>query len=149
MPAKTSDKNTDPGVEEQAPLDSSDPTEPDPSKKVKDAVNRVAKGFSFGAESVSTVVKRALQAREHVLMVRVNDETLARISDLKDAGLFRSRSEAAAYLIAEGIVAKQDLFDRIQTKIKKIQQIKDELRALADNAGGLPLPDDAPSGDDD
>jgi hypothetical protein len=147
MPAKTSDKTSDPELTEKDSFESDEFQEPIAGKKVKDAVNRVAKGFTVGAESVSTVVKRALQAREHVLMVRVNDETLIRISDLKDAGLFRSRSEAAAYLIAEGIVAKQDLFERIQTKIKKIQQIKDELRALADDTGGLPLPDDSPTED--
>ncbi|MFH0883445.1 MAG: hypothetical protein V2A56_10710 [bacterium] len=147
MPAKTNDKTIDPDLTEQDSIESDEYEESIAGKKVKDAVNRVAKGFTVGAENVSTVVKRALQAREHVLMVRVNDETLARISDLKDAGLFRSRSEAAAYLIAEGIVAKQDLFDRIQTKIKKIQQIKDELRALADDTGGLPIPEDSSPGD--
>lgn len=113
------------------------------NKTVKGAANLVAMGLQYGAENVQTIVKRALQAREHVLMVRVNDETLARISDLKDAGLFRSRSEAAAYLIAEGIASKQDLYERIQAKIKKIQQIKEELRALADDEGTLPVPDDA------
>lgn len=75
------------------------------------------------------MVKRALHSRDHVLMVRINDEALERITDLKDAGLFRSRAEAAAYLIAEGIATKSDLFGRIQTKIKQIQEIKDELRA--------------------
>lgn len=114
-------------------------------KKVKGAANLVAMGLQYGAENVQTIVKRALQAREHVLMVRVNDETLARISDLKDAGLFRSRSEAAAYLIAEGIASKQELYERIQNKIKKIQQIKDELRALADDEGTFPVPDDQPT----
>ena len=103
---------------------------------VKVAADRVKKGFSSGAEGVSSVVKRALHSRDHVLMVRINDEALERITDLKDAGLFRSRSEAAAYLIAEGIATKSDLFDRIQTKIKQIQEIKDELRALAEGQEG-------------
>lgn len=93
--------------------------------RMRDAASKVAKG-------AGNVVKRALQSREHVLMVRVNDETLKRISDLKDAGLFRSRSEAAAYLIAEGIESRAELFQRIEEKIKQIQEIKDELRALAD-----------------
>lgn len=145
MASKSNEKTVDPELTEQDSFGEDDLLDADPNQKMKDAMNRVAKGLTVGAESVSTVVKRALQAREHVLMVRVNDETLKRISDLKDAGLFRSRSEAAAYLIAEGIVAKQDLFERIQTKIKKIQQIKDELRALADDTGGLPVPDDTSS----
>ncbi len=98
------------------------------SGKVKRTASRVAEG-------VSSVVKQALVARDHVLMVRINDEALNRINDLKDAGLFRSRSEAAAYLIAEGIEAKHELFDRIGERILQIQNIKDELRTLAGEAG--------------
>lgn len=66
-----------------------------------------------------------------MIMVRVNEASLQSINQLKDAGLFRSRSEAAAYLIAEGISAKQDLFQRIMKKIEKINLLKEELRALA------------------
>ncbi|MCB2197893.1 hypothetical protein KQI63_00715 [bacterium] len=118
----------------------------DISERVKRAAGKVKQGFSTGAEGVSSVVKRALNSRDHVLMVRINDEALERITDLKDAGLFRSRSEAAAYLIAEGIATKSDLFGRIQTKIKQIQEIKDELRALAEGQEGVEL--DKPSDED-
>lgn len=125
--------------------DDLDPDDPesaeDISERVKRAAGKVKQGLSTGAEGVSSVVKRALHSRDHVLMVRINDEALERITDLKDAGLFRSRSEAAAYLIAEGIATKNDLFDRIQTKIKQIQEIKDELRALAEGQEGVDLED--------
>ncbi len=103
--------------------------------KVKRTASRVA-------GSVSSVVKQALVSRDHVLMVRVNDEALNRINDLKDAGLFRSRSEAAAYLIAEGIEAKQDLFERIGERIRQIQDIKQELRSLAGETGVTPVEDE-------
>ena len=99
--------------------------------KVKITANIVAKGITTGAESMSTMIRKALSAREHVIMVRVNEDSLTSINQLKDAGLFRSRSEAAAYLIAEGIAAKDDLFKRIIDKIEKINILKNELRTLA------------------
>ena len=132
-------------IEEDEFFGDNDPDQIDPESaeiigdRVKRAADVVKKGLSTGAEGVSSVVKRALHSRDHVLMVRINDESLERITDLKDAGLFRSRSEAAAYLIAEGIATKSDLFDRIQTKIKQIQEIKDELRALAEGQEGVDL----------
>lgn len=97
--------------------------------RIKD---KVARGLSSGAESMSSVVKKALLAREHVLMVRVNEDTLVRINQLMDAGLFRSRSEAAASLIAEGIAAKAELFEHIVDKTEKINKLKEELRQLAE-----------------
>lgn len=105
------------------------------SNREADLSGRVRRTATRVAGSVSSVVKQALEARDHVLMVRINDESLNRINDLKDAGLFRSRSEAAAYLIAEGIEAKRDLFDRISERIRKIQELRDELRYLAEDTG--------------
>jgi len=129
-------------IEEQDQLDnidnehddytSDDTSENDPQ------LNKVKLAATAVAGSVSSVVKRALQSREHVLMVRINDEALNRINDLKDAGLFRSRSEAAAYLIAEGIERKEELFTRIQEKIRQIQEIKYELQALAGDVENEP-----------
>lgn len=107
--------------------------EPDTQQRQKVKIkDKVAKGISSGAESMSSVVKKALQAREHVLMVRVNEETLIHINQLMDAGLFRSRSEAAASLIAEGIAAKAELFKHIVEKTEKINRLKEELRELAE-----------------
>ncbi|HEB84947.1 MAG TPA: hypothetical protein ENI92_08115 [Bacteroidetes bacterium] len=103
--------------------------------KVIRVAGKVAKGLSTGAGSVSAIVRGALDAREHVLMVRVNSESLEKISNLKEAGLFKSRSEAAAYLIAEGIASRKELFDHIEQKIREIQQIRDELRNLAEEQG--------------
>jgi hypothetical protein len=49
---------------------------------------------------------------------------------LVDVGLFKSRSESAAFLIQEGIKSQEALFAKISTKIKKIDKIKDELKDI-------------------
>lgn len=132
----------DTGSEENLPLEDEESGGKPFRSRVKDAANNLARGISTSGRNVSSVVRHSLVARNHVLMVRINDEALQRINDLKDAGLFKSRSEAAAYLIAEGIASREELFEQIQDRIHQIQQIKDELRNLAENNLGRGEEDD-------
>ncbi len=73
--------------------------------------------------------------RDGVVMVRVNQESMERINELIEAGLVGSRSEAAAYLIAEGIKARQGLFDGISLKIEAIRKAREELQRLLNEEG--------------
>jgi Arc/MetJ-type ribon-helix-helix transcriptional regulator len=75
-------------------------------------------------------VREALSARENVVMVRLNKESVLRLDELVDAGLVNSRSEAAAFLIAEGIKSRAEVFERIAEKIDEIRRAKAELRDL-------------------
>ena len=70
------------------------------------------------------------QTRDNVVMVRVDKDSLARMDELVEAEVVGSRSEAAAYLITEGIKARQSLFDAISAKVTEIRQAKQELRKL-------------------
>ena len=92
------------------------------------------------AESVGVNLKGSLKdtiqgvrsARDSVVMVRVDKESLARLDDLVEAGIASSRSEAAAFLIGEGVKARSGLFDRISDKINQIRQTREELKLLVD-----------------
>ena len=88
-------------------------------------------------ENVRGTIKETLHgvrsARDSVVMIRVNKESLARIDDLCEAGVANSRSEAAAFLIAEGIKGRQDLFDKISEKIEIIRNAREELRHLVED----------------
>ena len=68
--------------------------------------------------------------RNKVVMVRVDKDSLDRMDELKEAGLVSSQSEAAAYLISEGVKARQELFDGIRSRIDTIRKAKEELRLL-------------------
>ncbi|HJO83751.1 MAG TPA: hypothetical protein QF520_15290 [SAR202 cluster bacterium] len=48
--------------------------------------------------------------------------------------MVKSRSEASAFLIAEGIKARDDLFSRIGEKIDTIRAARQELRDLMGNS---------------
>ena len=94
--------------------------------------------------------RRGEHRRDNVVMVRVNEGDLNRINELVDSGQFNSRSEATAFLISEGIKAKQQMFEKMAEKISQIQNLRTELGAMIaedtkpsetvdpepDNAGG-------------
>jgi Arc/MetJ-type ribon-helix-helix transcriptional regulator len=81
-------------------------------------------------ESIGKAIETALSAREHVVMVRVNDESLTKLDHLVEAGIFKSRSESAAFLISEGIKAQSALFERISNKIEEINKLRNELKNI-------------------
>ena len=105
-----------------------------------DRVGRAVRGafsqWKGAAESVGQSLKDRIRSlvdgvrgtgRESVVMVRVNRESQERMDELVEVGLVGSRSEAAAYLIAEGIKSSEDLFSRISSKIDDIRRAKEEL----------------------
>ena len=67
-------------------------------------------GVESIGENLKHAMQRALSARENVVMVRLNKESLSRLDELVDAGLVNSRSEAAAFLISEGAKSRSPLF---------------------------------------
>ena len=103
-------------------------------KPISESINIIVGEARAGAESIGENLKEtlegALSSRKNVVMVRLNEKSVVRLDDLVDAGVVSSRSEAAAYLIGEGIKAKQGLFDRISKKIDEIRKAKEELREL-------------------
>lgn len=82
------------------------------------------------AESIRKVIDRALASRNTVLTIRVNDESNKKLNMLVEAGLFKSRSESAAFLIEEGIKSQAPLFAKITDKLKKMEKIREELKDI-------------------
>ena len=81
-------------------------------------------------KEVGKAIKDSLTSRDNVVMVRVNDDSREKMDMLIDAGLFKSRSECAAFLIHQGIAAQEPLFGQMKQKVEKIQKIRDELKDL-------------------
>ena len=82
------------------------------------------------ADSIRKVIDRALASRNTVLTIRVNDESNKKLNMLVEAGLFKSRSESAAFLIEEGIKSQNALFSKITDKLIKMEKIRDELKDI-------------------
>ncbi len=92
--------------------------------------NHVEKFATKTAESIKRVIDKALASRNTVLTIRVNDESNKKLNMLVDAGLFKSRSESAAFLIQEGIKVQETLFSKISSKLEKIDKIREELKTI-------------------
>ena len=115
---------------EDANTDTEQAKEKERHHPLDDLGNQVEKFAVRTAESIKKVVDKALASRNTVLTIRVNDESNRRMNMLVDAGLFKSRSESAAFLIQEGIRGREDLFTKIEGKLKKMEKIKEELKSI-------------------
>ncbi|MEW6129216.1 MAG: hypothetical protein AB1757_19405 [Acidobacteriota bacterium] len=106
----------------------------DIASSVKDSVKEVAQKtgevMSKATESISKAIESALSSRDHVVMVRVNEDSLKKLDALVQSGIFKSRSESAAFLIGEGIKSQFALFDSIAQKIEEIERLRSELKSI-------------------
>lgn len=107
--------NSDP-VEKSNPAGSSKSHEPG----IKSAWKQV--------ENIGQALGDALQGRGNVVMVRINDEALSYLDMLVEADVVKSRSEAAAWLINEGVGANPDLFQKIGEVTQQISALREKLR---------------------
>jgi Arc/MetJ-type ribon-helix-helix transcriptional regulator len=88
-----------------------------------------------GAEIAGRVRKKILlklgdnlDDRGNVVMTRLNDDDLKNIDALVEVEAFKSRSEAAAFFIKEGIQARKDLFQRVMPTVEKIRELKGQAK---------------------
>jgi hypothetical protein len=86
-------------------------------------------------KAIKGALDTALSGRGNVIMVRVNDETLEAIDMLVEADVCKSRSEAAAFLINQGIEASSELYDRISGITEQIADLKAKLREAVRGEG--------------
>ena len=102
------------------------------NKTVRDAIVKGVDVAERMGENIRDTVQGMRGNRDNVVMVRVDKASLDRMDELVEAGILGSRSEAAAFLIGEGIKARKPLFDRIAEKIQEIRRAKEELRQLVE-----------------
>ncbi len=69
-----------------------------------------------------------MEGRGNVVMTRLNDDDLKKIDSLVEVDAFRSRSEAAAFFIKEGIQARGDLFQKVMPTVDKIRDLKEKAK---------------------
>ena len=108
---------------------------------VSDAIGEVL-GANVG-ESLRATIEAVRSKRDNVVItvIRVSRESLARLDELVDCGLTSSRSEAAAFLIAEGIKARKDLYAKIAEQSRVIREAKERLKELLDDEA-IPEPEE-------
>lgn len=107
------------------------------SSSVRDIASRIPESLSSIGRDISRTIERAMSAKDdYVVAVKVSPEAQERLEQLVQAGVFRSRAEAAAYLIDEGIKAQSPLFERVQQKLSEIERLRAELRGMVNTPQG-------------
>lgn len=79
-------------------------------------------------EKVLMRLGKELGDRSNVVMTRLNDDDLKQIDALVEVEAFKSRSEAAAFFINEGMKARKDLFQKIMPTVDKIRELKEQAK---------------------
>ena len=97
------------------------------SEKPKKETSSTSTGVGKAINSFMETLEAALTGRGNSVMVRVNDEALAKLDMLVAAGICKSRSESVAFLLQSGIESSAALFDRIESVTNQITQLRTEL----------------------
>ncbi len=101
------------------------------SSSVRDIALRIPESLSSIGRDISRTIERAIAAKDdYVVAVKLSHEAQEKLEQLVQAGVFRSRAEAAAFLIDEGIKSQGPLFDRVQQKLTEIERLRAELRGM-------------------
>lgn len=101
------------------------------ASSVRDIASRIPESLSAIGRDISRTIEKAISAKDdYVVAVKVTPGSQEKLEALVQAGVFRSRAEAAAFLIEEGIKTQSALFERVQQKLSEIERLRAELRGL-------------------
>lgn len=101
------------------------------ASSVRDIASRIPESLSAIGRDISRTIERAMHAKDdYVVAVKVSPETQEKLEQLVQSGIFRSRAEAAGFLVEEGIKTQSALFDRVQQKLAEIERLRAELRGM-------------------
>jgi Arc/MetJ-type ribon-helix-helix transcriptional regulator len=101
------------------------------ASSVREIASRIPESLSAIGRDISRTIERAISAKDdYVVAVKVSHEAQEKLEQLVQAGVFRNRAEAAAFLIDEGIKTQSALFDRVRQKLAEIERLRAELRGM-------------------
>ena len=98
---------------------------------VREMASRIPESLTAIGRDISRTIERAISAKDdYVVAVKVSADAQEKLDQLVQAGVFRSRAEAAAFLIDEGVKTQSALFERVQQKLSEIERLRAELREM-------------------
>jgi Arc/MetJ-type ribon-helix-helix transcriptional regulator len=84
------------------------------------------KAIADEEDDICIKLGKDLGDRGNVVMTRLDDSDLKQIDALVEVEAFKSRSEAAAFFIKQGIQARKDLFEKVMPTVEKIRELKEQ-----------------------
>ena len=90
----------------------------------------------------TTVAEMGRTSRDQVVMVRIDEDTKSDLDDWVETGAVKSRSEAAALFIREGIKVRSGELDELREALEDVGRAKRRLEEKARQViGNTPDPD--------
>ena len=74
--------------------------------------------------------------RDHTVMVRVDEDSLRKLDAWVETGAVKSRSEAAALFIREGLQVRGDELAELEDALRRVEEAKTKLREKAQTVFG-------------
>ncbi|MFQ5599954.1 MAG: hypothetical protein ACE5G2_05305 [Candidatus Krumholzibacteriia bacterium] len=74
--------------------------------------------------------------RDQVVMVRVDEETCRKLDAWVETGVVKSRSEAAALFIREGLKVRDEELRQLEDALREVEEAKKKLHERARNVFG-------------
>jgi len=94
---------------------------------------RIPESLNAIGRDISRTIERAMAAKDdYVVAVKVSHEAAEKLDHLVQGGVFRTRAEAAAFLIGEGIKTQTALLERVEQKLSEIERLRAELRGMVE-----------------
>lgn len=75
--------------------------------------------------------KMGKTTRDQVLMVRIDEDTRKKLDHWVETGAFKSRSEAAALFVSEGLALHAKELDELNEALSNVESAKENLRRKA------------------
>ena len=96
---------------------------------VREAVAKLPDTLNAVGREISRTIERTIAAKDdYVVAIKLSPEAQDRLDQLVKAEVCKSRAEAAAFLIDEGIKTQSALFERMRDKTSEIERLRAELR---------------------
>src|SRR5687768_8748164 len=88
------------------------------ASSVRDIASRIPESLSAIGRDISRTIEKAMSAKDdYVVAVKVTPESQEKLEALVQAGVFRSRADAAGFLIEEGIKTQSALLERVSQNL--------------------------------
>jgi Arc/MetJ-type ribon-helix-helix transcriptional regulator len=103
----------------------------DRASSLRDIAARIPESLGAIGRDISKTIERAISAKDdYVIAIKLSPEAQEKLEELVQTGIFTSRSEAAAFLIDDGIKSQSALFERVEQKLAEIERLRAELRGI-------------------
>ncbi len=103
----------------------------DEIKMVFDKLGDNFKVVCVSPDLKDSVDEMAKSQRDNVVMVRVDEETRNKLDAWVEAGAVKSRSEAAALFIREGLKVRRAELEKLEESLRDLQTAKERVREKA------------------